>query len=253
MAGTQIVLEISGLNERLLKGHLFFCKSALRTIGLMMEVYEEPDIGEDKLLVCVDGPLEAFTHRISDIVRFLPTFSGAVAELTGNKDLRYSELLIKIFKDCQNHVNDHAEIEKALKAGGKEMKVFVAQMPPELEEIRNCPHRPEYLRIVLEELTIAIKLLHNIPQDYTLALIAADRAIEIYLKGRLSVSKMKFPEMLDCAKNKGVINLKQVQILESAHRARNICQHEGKDVDFYEAVEHVKNIIEVLTVNQSPA
>ena len=111
MAGTQIEIDIAGLNKRLLNGHLFFCQSALRKIGLAMEVYSEPKLGENKLLICIDGPLEAFTHRLNDIAHFFPLFVGAAAELTGNKDPRYLDLVAKIFKECRNHVNDHSQIE----------------------------------------------------------------------------------------------------------------------------------------------
>ena len=84
MAGTQIVIDISGLDQKMVNGWLFFCRSALRYAGLVMEVYNEPELGQDKLLVCVDSPLEAFTHRLSPIAQYGAAFAGAIAEITGS-------------------------------------------------------------------------------------------------------------------------------------------------------------------------
>lgn len=248
MAGTQIVIDVSGLDRKMVNGWLFFCRSALRNVGLSMEVYNEPELGEDKLLVCVDGPLEAFTHRLIPIAQYGAIFGGAIAEITGSSDLRYSKnIFVKILKECQELVNEHAEVVSALQSEGRVIEVFVASLPPKLEAIRTELNHPDYLKVVVEELSIAIKLLHDKPYDPTLALIAADRSAEIFLKGRLQVSNKKFPELLTQALNNGLLSSSQISNLENAHRARNKCQHEGVDIDFYEAVQHVKAIIEAIT------
>jgi len=247
MAGTQIEIDTGGLDLNLLNGCLFFCRSALRNIGLIMEVHKDPVLGQDKLLICVDGPLESFTHRLNTVAQFLPAFGGALTVATGNKDMRYPGILIKILQECMEHVKETDRIEKELKKGGTDFKILVAKIPPELNEVRNDPDCPEYIKIVVEELSIAIRLLHGLPQDYTLALIAADRASEIFLKGKIDVLKCNFPELVDKARDKRIVDIKQVRNLMNAHKARNKCQHEGEDIDFYEAVEHIKNIIEALT------
>ena len=248
MAGTEIVIDISGLDQRMVNGWLFFCRSAFRYAGLVMEVYDDPELGKDKLLVCVDGPLEAFTYRMIPIAQYGAAFAGAIAEITGSADTRYSEdIFVKILKECRKHVDEHAEVVAALQSEGLEVEIFVASLPPVLEAIRTDPNQPDYLKAVVEELSIAIKLLHDKPFDPTLALIAADRSAEIFLKGSLQVLNKNFPELLTKAQSNRLLSSSQALNLENAHRARNKCQHEGVDIDFYEAVRHVKAIIEVIT------
>lgn len=246
MAGTQIEIDIAGLKQNVVRGVLFFCQSALNSIGLSMDIYNEPALGNDKLLVCVDGPLEAFTHRLNHVAQFGAAFCEALVEITGCKDSRYTDIFIKILKECKEHVNDHTHIMRAMKSSGIKIKTFVANLTPELEKIKSDPDCVDYLKIVVEELAIAIRLLHDIPLDQTLALIAADRAAEIYLKGKLKISKKKFPDLITEAERVGILNSTQALDLEKAHQIRNKCQHEGIDIDFYEAVEHIKTIIEVI-------
>lgn len=248
MAGTQTIINVSDLDDAILKGWLYFIRSVFRRIGITMEVYKDDlEFGKDNLLLCVDGPLEAFTHRLKYLVSYGSSFAGAIAEMTGGKGVGHLEqVFLRILKECQEHVNDHAKMTEMMRAKYGEVEIFVASLPQKLNMVSNKPDCPEYLATSIEDLNIAIQLLHDVPFDPTLSLIAADRAVEIYLKGALNVSRDKFPNLLKKARSQNILNEDQLSSLYEAHKIRNKCQHDGLDVDFYDAVKHVKDVIEIL-------
>ena len=213
-----------------------------------MEVVNDPDVGEDILLVFVDGPLEAFVHRLDSIIPYGVAFAKALSYITGGSNLQYFEkIFLEIYKECKKLIEDVEEIFYTLQNKGIHTEILVADLPPVLIDIGNNPNSPDYLQIVVRELSIAVTLLHDKPYDPTLALITADRAVELFLKGRLGINrKIFFPELLKIAKKENLLDPVQVDDLGKIHVDRNECQHKGVDIDFQKALHHIKKVIDII-------
>ena len=249
MAGTEIEIDVSGLDKKIVNSWLSFCHDILHFIGLHMEVVNYPNVGEDILLVFVDGPFEAFVHRLDSIIPYSVAFAKALSHVLGDSNLQYFEkIFLAILKECKRFIGEVDELINALQSKDIKAEALVVSLPPILLSKANDPSSPENVKMVTKELSIAITLLHDRPYDPTLSLIVADRAAEILLKDKLGIDdRISFPRLVDIALEKGLLTSIQAVHLKEAHKDRNVCQHQGIDIDFQKAWYHVKKIVETIT------
>lgn len=242
MAGTEVEISVEGFTIAQRRAIVAFLRSEFHSAGLVMRTQYVPSYPKHMRTVTIDGLLADFVHRAPKIGPALTSFGKVLALQYGPVVARRARR--QVFKPMlEGRLRAISAVESVVSRYGG--SIGVVRLSRATADVFDRTERM-HVKSAIYDLQLACILLHDEPYDPTFALIAADRAVETYLKGELRVLKCRFPLLLSTAVSARILRDSDAGTLEVVHKMRNKVQHEGAEAEFDDSFDSVMAIISVL-------